>query len=281
VLKGRTRTKVLRGARDERQHEAMAVNKPNSIEKALEILLAFTPYNQEMGTGEISGKLGLHKATASRILNTLEQKGFLQRNPETRKFSLGPAAADVGRAYSNGLSANLVHLAKPYLDALRSRLGETVVLEILTGAGTVMAYVAEGPQRVRIAGTVGDRLPVHAAAGSKAVLAYSPPEMVEKFLQEGMARLTPNTITDPAVFLGQLAQVRSRGYSLDREEIDVGINAVGAPVFDHTGEAIAAVVVAGPAQRITGKRDSQVVARVRSTAQEISRRLGYHGGGKG
>ncbi|MBC7246300.1 MAG: IclR family transcriptional regulator [Actinobacteria bacterium] len=258
----------------------MAEKGPNSIEKALEILLAFTPYNQEMGTGEIGDKLGLHKATASRILNTLEQKGFLQRNPETRKFSLGPAAADVGRAYSNGLSANLVHLAKPYLDALRNRLGETVVLEILTGAGTVMAYVAEGPQRVRIAGTVGDRLPVHAAAGSKAVLAFSPPELVDKFLAGDMPRLTPNTITDPALFRKELAQVRRRGYALDREEIDVGINAVGAPVFDHCGEAIAAVVVAGPAQRITGKGDSQVVVRVKKTAEEISRRLGHRGGGK-
>lgn len=258
----------------------MAVDKPNSIEKALEVLLAFTPYNQEMGTGEISEKLGLHKATASRILNTLEQKGFLQRNPETRKFSLGPAVAYVGRAYSNGLGANLVHLAKPFLDALRNRLGETVVLEVLTGAGTVMAYVAEGPQRVRIAGTVGDRLPVHAAAGSKAVLAFSPPELVEKLLEGGMERFTANTITEKAVFLKQLDQVRQRGYSVDREEIDVGINAVGAPVFDHAGEAVAAVVVAGPAQRITGKRDSRVVVGVKETAEEISRRLGYPGGGK-
>lgn len=255
----------------------MNSRKLNSIEKALEILLLFTPYNQELGTGEISRKLGIHKATASRILRTLTEKGFLRQDPESRKFTLGPAVSDLGRAYNNSLSANLVHLAKPYLEALRNDLGETVVLEILSGSSTVMAYVAEGPQRVRIAGTVGDRLPVHAAAGAKAILAFSTPEMVEKLLSGGMPRLTPNTITDPAAYRKELEKTRRRRYSVDREEIDVGINAIGTPIFDHNGDPVAAVVVAGPAQRVTGKRGSPMVRRVMKTAEEITRILHYGG----
>ena len=229
-------------------------NKPNSIEKALEILMAFTPYNQEMGTGEISQKLGLHKATASRILRTLADKGFLQQDPETKKFTLGPIASDIGRAYNNGLSSNLVQLAKPYIDDLRSTLEETVVLEVLSGMGTVMAYVAEGPQRVRLAGTVGDRLPVHAAAGAKAILAFSPEEKVERFIGDDLPQLTPIPSPTPRHTRLELEKIRRKGYSLDEEEIDIGINAVGVPIFNYENEPIAAVVVAGPAQRITGKR---------------------------
>ena len=256
----------------------MAERKPNSIEKALEILKAFTPYNQEMGTGEISQELGLHKATASRILRTLAEKGFLQQDAESKKFTLGPAAAEIGRAYINGLNSNLVQLARPFIDDLRSTLEETVVLEILSGTGTVMAYVAEGPQRVRIAGTVGDRLPVHAAAGAKAILAFSPTEKLEELIAGKLPQLTTNTITNIRTYKKELAETRRKGYSFDNEEIDIGINAVGAPVFDHDGEPIAAVVAVGPAQRVTGKGGTTVVVWTKKTAAEISQRLDYGGG---
>jgi DNA-binding IclR family transcriptional regulator len=256
----------------------MAEGKPNSIEKALDVLSAFTPYNGEKGTGEISQELGLHKATASRILRTLTDKGFLQQNLETKKFSLGPAASDLGRAYNTGLSSNLVQIAKSYIDDLRSRLEETVVLEVLSGTGTVMAYVAEGPQRVRIAGTVGDRLPAHAAAGAKAILAFSPSELVERLLADKLPRLTPNTITSPKAYTRGLQEIRRRGYSFDSEEIDVGINAVGVPIFDREDRPVAAVVVAGPAQRIRGEDDSDIVILTKRTAAEISDRLHHKGG---
>ncbi len=255
----------------------MKENKPNSIEKALEILQAFTPYNQELGTGEISQKLGLHKATASRILRTLADKGFLQQDPDTKKFALGPAASDIGRAYNNGLSSNLVQLVKPYIDDLRSTLEETIVLEVLSGCSTVMAYVAEGPQQVRLAGTVGDRLPVHAAAGAKAILAFLPPDMVKRFIGDDLPQLTTNTITDPNAYKLELEKIRRKGYSLDEEEINIGINAIGVPIFNHEDEPIAAVVVAGPSQRVTGKNDSAVVIWTKKTAEEISKRLNYKG----
>lgn len=253
----------------------MAETKLNSIEKALEILMAFTPYNQELGTGEISEKLGLHKATASRILRTLADKGFLQQDPATRKFKLGHAASDIGRAYNSGLSPNLVQMAKPFIDELRNNLEETIVLEVLSGTSTVMAYVAEGPQRVRIAGTVGDRLPAHAAAGAKAVMAFLPQETVEKLVKGELLQLTANTITDPSAYRLELEKIRRKGYSIDREELDVGINAVGAPIFNHEDKPIAAVVVAGPTQRVTGKKDSAVVMWTKKTADEISKRLNY------
>ncbi|MEW6554726.1 MAG: IclR family transcriptional regulator [Actinomycetota bacterium] len=252
--------------------------RPNSIEKALDILMAFTPYNRELGTGEISQRLGLHKATASRILRTLAERGFLQQDPETKKYSLGPVASDIGRAYNNGLNSSLVQMAAPYIDALRDQLKETVVLEVLSGPGTVMAYVAEGPQRVRIAGTVGDRLPVHAAAGAKAVLAFSPPERADELVKGRLQRFTPNTITSVKAYRRGLEEIRRRGYSLDMEEIDIGINAVGAPVFNREDEAVAAVVVAGLAQRITGEADSAVVVRTMQVASEISERLHHKGG---
>jgi DNA-binding IclR family transcriptional regulator len=249
----------------------------NSIEKAMEILLAFTPYNHEMGTVEISKKLGFHKATVSRILFILMGHGFLQQNPQTKKFMLGPSITNLGWAINNFLNTNLVHIAKSHIDDLRSILKETIVLEVLAGKSTVMAYIAEGPQQVRIAGTLGDRLPIHAAAGAKAILAFSPSEVRDSLINGEMPRFTPNTITDPEIFQRQLQDIRRRGFSFDNEEIDVGINAVGAPIFNYEEKPVAAIVVAGPSPRVSWDSDSPIVARLKDTAAKISAQLHYTG----
>ena len=250
------------------------IKKFNSIEKAIEILLAFTPYNQEMGTVEISKKLGFHKATVSRILLILIKYEFLQQNPQTKKFLLGPSITSLGWAINHFLNTNLVHIAKPYIDELRNTLNETVVLEVLAGTSTVMAYIAEGPQRVRIAGTIGDRIPIHAAAGAKAILAFSPPEVKDSFVINGaMPRFTSNTITNPEMFQRQLHITSQQGFSFDNEEIDIGINAVGAPIFNYEEKPVAAVVVAGPSPRVTS--DSSIVAPLKDTAAKISAQLHY------
>ena len=148
-----------------------------SLERALTLLLAFDPQNSEMGTVELSALCGVHKSTVSRLLKVLVGYKFLSQNPETRKYSLGPAILHLGRALNQSLKTNLVQIAKPYIDDLRYKLKETVILEILAGENMVMAYVAEGPRLVRLAGSIGDRVPFHAAAGAKAFLAFCPPEL--------------------------------------------------------------------------------------------------------
>jgi IclR family KDG regulon transcriptional repressor len=233
-----------------------------------------------MGTVEISKKLGFHKATVSRILLVLIRYGFLQQNPQTKKFLLGPSITSLGWAINHFLNTNLVHIAKPYIDELRTSLNETIVLEVLAGTSTVMAYIAEGPQRVRIAGTIGDRIPIHAAAGAKAILAFSPPEVTDSLLNGAMPRFTPNTITDPEMFQRQLQVIRRQGFSFDNEEIDIGINAVGAPIFNYEERPVAAVVVAGPSPRVTWDSDSPIAARLKDTAAKISAQLHYNGASK-
>ena len=112
----------------------------------------------------------------------------------------------------------------------------------------------------------------------KAILAFSPAETAERLIAGELPQLTANTITGIEAYKSGLAETRRKGYSFDNEEIDIGINAVGVPIFDHASEPIAAVVVAGPAQRITGEEDTAVVVLTRKTAAEISRRMDYRGG---
>lgn len=256
----------------------MADGSSNSIAKALDVLLCFVPDNREMGTTELSERTGYHKATTSRIVRNLAARGFLKRDSRTGKYSLGPAVFDLGRAASDSLNVDTVQVSRHLLDDLRDTLDETVVLEVPAGPWTMMAYVAQGTQRVRVAASVGEMLPLHAAAGSKAILAFLPPEVVDNLVGQGVQRFTPNTIIDGSEFSAELEKVRRRGYSTDREEMEIGTAAVGAPVFNHNGEPVAAVVVAGPAGRIAAGSGSEIVKAVTAAASAISERLGYRGG---
>lgn len=251
------------------------IKKNNAIDKALTILSAFAPYNKEMGTIEISQKLGFHKATASRILLNLTKHGFLYQNSKTKKFILGPTILTLAGAVRQSLSNNILHIAKPYIDDLRDRIKETIVLEMLSGEKTIIVYIAEGPRPVRIAGTVGDTLPAHVAAGAKAILAHSSPNSWKRFSKTKMPSYTQNTITDPKVLRDRFEDIRQQGFAFDNEEHDIGINAIGVPIFNNDEEPVAALVVAGPSQRITWDNDSSYVPKIKETAAKISAQLYY------
>lgn len=249
--------------------------KLNAIEKALAILTSFTPYNQEMGNLEISKKLGFHKATVSRIFQDLVRHGFLTRNSQTKKFFLGPTVMDLARAANQSFKTDLVHIAKPFIDDLRNRFEETVILEVLSGQSTFMAYIAEGSRLVRLAGNVGDRVPSHASAGAKALLAFSSKETRELLLSGNFHRFTKKTITSREGLYRQFQEIRKSGVAFDQEEIDEGTGAAGSPVFNHEGSPIAAVVIAGPVQRINVDLDSPMILALKETAEKISSKLYY------
>jgi len=249
--------------------------KSNSITKALKILSVFAPYNEEMRTVEISQKLDFHKSTVSRILGILTEHGFLRQNPKTKKFLLGPSIMNLARAVNQSLKTNLVQLVKPYIDELRDTMGETAILEVLSGESAFMAYVAEGPRLVRLAGRIGDRVPVYASAGSKAILAFSPTETKEMILTKKLHRFTKNTITDREKLERELLEIKEQGFAFDHEEIDEGTSAVGAPIFNNEGIPIGAIVVAGPSQRINESTDVRMISAVKKTAEIISSQLLY------
>ena len=255
-------------------------NTHRSLEKALEILLFFMPYNQEMSTLELSGRLGFHPSTVNRLLHVLAKYGFVQQNPDTKKFILGHSIVDLGSAVHQSLNGSLTRIAVSFIDDLRNRLGETVVLEVATPGCTMIAHIAEGPGPVRIKETVGARHGYNAAAGAKAILAYSQPEFQERLLAQDLPRYTPKTITHPEKLRKQLKEIRRRGFAFDDEERNTEIRAFGCPVFSHEGKPVAAVVVAGPAHRITWERREEIIPALVETGARISRQLYYKEGVK-
>ena len=250
-------------------------NTHHSLEKALKLLLSFMPYNQEAGTLDLSNQLGFHKSTVSRLLRVLESYGFLQQNLQTKKFILGPSISELGWARNESMNSHLLRVAIPYVDQLRNRLEETVVLEVASGRSSIIGYMAEGPGPIRIKGTIGGRHWYHAAAGAKAILAFSSPEFRDDILRKELIRCTPHTMTDRDTLEKEMEKIRRQGFSFDNEERNPGIRAFGCAVFNHEGKPVAGLVVAGPLSRITWDRRSTIVPLLKEAATKISVQLGY------
>ena len=247
--------------------------KTSSIEKALAVLMEFTRSDHEMGTVELSQKLGLHSATVSRILQILKQKGFLQLNERTRKFLLGPSTFELGRTIFRSLSGNLLNIALPYLVDLREEVGETVVLEAMSGGNPVVAYIAQGKRSLSVGPNIGDRVPFHVSPGAKAMIAYADSRVIDSLLEKEIQSFTPYTVTDREILINQFEEIRHSGIAFCREEMAIGVNAIGVPIFDHDDKAVAAVVIAGLSSRVVCEPESPIAKALKKTAREISAQL--------
>jgi len=249
--------------------------KDTAIEKALNILMAFVPENHEMGTVEISRMLGLNKATASRILLTLAKKKLLQQDPKSRTFKLGQSSLLLGRAVIDSLNSQFVQIVKPHMDQLRLIVNTSILLEQMINEKSIVMAVSEGKQRIRLAGNVGESVPIHAAVGAKAILAFSDPEVTEKIIShiEVFERFTPHTITSRDELAKNLKEVKRNGYSLDDEETDIGVKAIGMPVFDYRNVVVAGLAVVFPVHRLGKKIDPDILFKIKTTADRISAEL--------
>ena len=214
-----------------------------SLDRALQILMEFTPNNRLKGLSELSESTGIHPSTVSRLLHGLSVRGFVEQDANSKKFILGKSVADLGRAFFRSIQGNLVIIARPIIDELSAQIKETIALEIWSGDSTILSYRTRAAHRLQVAGEIGSRLPVHAAAGAKAILANSESDFVNRMLKDKLETYTQNTITDPTLLKQQFEDIREDGIAFDREEMEIGVFGVGAPIFDVRGKPVAGIVL--------------------------------------
>ncbi len=237
--------------------------------------MAFTPNNPQLGTLDLSKKLDIHKSTVSRLLHLLSDHDFLQRNPETRKYMLGRAAVEIGDAVMRSLNNDVVTIAQPFLNELSEKIGESVALEMVAGAHIVLAYHMEGRGHIRFSFQQGEQVPVNVAAGAKAILAYSEPDFVNLCLSRKVTRFNARTIVSKRKYRDLLKEIRVSGIAYDYGERYEDSHAIATPIFNHDQVPVAAVVIAGPAFRLTAEFLQNTIAPLKKTAADISRRLFY------
>lgn len=239
-----------------------------AVERALSVLQCFTRDTPQLTMTQIAERVGINKSTVHRLLATLEHRRFVERDPTTGIYKLGIRALQM--AYLTLETNDLRSLAAPFLRDLCKQHGETVNLAVLDESDVVFLDVNESPQRVKLAASIGQRLPAFSTASGKAILAYLPVEEVRRILALGMPQHTQYTLTTQEALLKNLQLTKQRGYALSTQEYEEGINAISAPIVDSSGHPIGSISVAGPTYRLTQERMVEISPTVLSVAREIS-----------
>ena len=246
-----------------------------TIQKAGELLALYDRDHTEWGVREAATKLKIAKSSAHDIMASLAKLGFLNRT-EANRYRLGWRLVTLSETLL--ATTELRKEARPVMEELAAQYQETIHLAVLDDTQAVYVDKLEGRQAVRVELTsLGARLYAHCSALGKVLLAYSSEEDVRRIIETGgLPRFTPNTITDEEELSQALAKIRKQGYAYDLEEILLDLCCVGAPIYNHTGQVIAAISMSIPAYRFRRSQTEYRDAIVRA-AKSISARLGYYG----
>ena len=237
-----------------------------SVDRALALLELLADAGGRATLSELAAASGLPAPTIHRLLRTLVSGGYLRQEP-SRAYALGPRLVRLGE----GAGRLLGSWVQPALAELVDVTGETANMAVLEGDRVV--YLAQVPSKhsMRMFTEVGRRVPVHCTAVGKALVAQLAEADVRAILaRAGMPAQTPNTLTDPAVLLDHLEQVRSQGFATDEAEQELGVRCVAVPVLD--GPARVALSVSGPDARFTPAARDLVVPVMQRVAAELARR---------
>ncbi len=246
-----------------------------TLARGLRVLSAFTPERPARSLTELADFMALDPATVYRFVYTLEQLGYLRREALTRTYWLTSRVLDLGRAVDQ--PHELRSVARPCLEELAQKTGETVELAVREERQIVVVDTIESRQRVAVRGWVGRRLPVYCTAQGKVLLADLTPLALAQILDElDLEALGPNTITSRVMLEKELKRTARRGYGLNNNEMNLGIQAIAAPIRSYTGAVNAALGIAMPTGRMTiGEMEAQLAATVIEYADNISGALGY------
>lgn len=246
----------------------------SSVGNAARLLKEFAGGDRELGVTELARRLGLGKSTVHRMLATLTAEQLLERGSAPGTYRLGLAVYELGAAVS--AQSDLHEAAQPVLTSLRNNTGETVQVAILDGLEVVYVERLESPHTLRIFGRIGHRLPAHCTSSGKVLLAGLPAEELAARLQGWHPQpRTPHTITDRDSLLDELRRVTAQGWAENREESELGVASVGAPIRGADGAVVASVSVAGPISRLQSRSLRRFSGAIVEAATVISRRLGY------
>ncbi len=245
-----------------------------SVDRAVAILDLLAQDGWRAGA-EVARELGVHRSTALRLLGTLERHALVERDPRTAKYRLGRRLPQLARVVSGEL--DLRHVARPVCESLAASSGETVTLDVLDGDEIVPIEQSTGSTAFVSVNWLGRRTPVHCTASGKIILAFAAEPVRQRLLAKPLVPLTPRSITDVGELEKQLTAAREAGFARTFEELEVGLDAIAAPVFSTDGDVVAAIDVSGPAHRLQAGGGPDLAGLTREAAADLSRRLGYRG----
>lgn len=244
------------------------------VDRVLDILEYLSEEQQPRGPTEVANATGLNKTTVYRLLSSLQQRGYIEKNDTQGTYRIGVKLVEVASNHINNLE--LQTEARPYLHEMQSELGLIVHLGILDKHEVVYVEKMDINPNLRKYAQIGARVPAQCSSLGKCMLAgLSSDELAHSMRRCKFPRYTERTITSIRELKTYLQKVRKQGWAVDNEEYSPGQRCVGAPIYDYRGDIIAAISASGPTNLLTDERIPETVKCVTKTAAEISRKLCY------
>jgi DNA-binding IclR family transcriptional regulator len=245
-----------------------------SVDRAVSVmeLLARTGSS---GVTEVAREIGIHKSTAYRLLTTLRDRGLVEQDETTEKYRLGFGLVLLASAVTADL--DVLRCARPVCERLSEQTQETVTVAVLEDDDAVVIHQTVSKSSALSVDWTGRHTPIHATAAGQVFLSHMPEDQRRRILGRPLERFTENTVLARPTLEERAQETRERGYGYTVEELEIGLNAVGAPVRSSDGAVVATVSVSGPVFRLPAEDIPEVAELVKGAASEISRCLGFRG----
>lgn len=245
-----------------------------SLARGLAVIEAFDREHAALPLADVARRANVTRATARRLLHTLVELGYA--TTDGKHFSLRPKVLNLGYSYMSSLG--LIEIAQPVMSELAAEVHESCSASVMDGHDVV--YVARVPSKQRIMSislTVGTRLPAHCTSMGRVLLTgLSPAELDCFFDSTVLARLTPQTVVDPAALRAVVRQTAERGWAIVDGELELGLISVAAPIFDSAGKVSAALNISSHASRTTQQSaERDLLPPLLRAARSISQSLGH------
>jgi IclR family KDG regulon transcriptional repressor len=239
-----------------------------SLARGLKILAILSDSPKGVSVTDLAETLEIDKGSASRLLSTLANYAFAEKDPDTRRFYLGPQVVSLSRSLLARLP--LREVAKPFLRELMEKTGECAHTGVLAQGKVLYIDQVESPASLRVNAEVGLIAPLHCTALGKVLLAFG-----RIPLPHNLDRFTENTLISSESLRKNLEKTRERGYAVDDEEFDPGVRCVAAPIFDYRQKVIGSIGISGPVTRMSLDKLDAFAYIVVKTGTALSEKMSF------
>ena len=244
-----------------------------SVGIAIKLVTLLSEQHEPIGVSEISRQLDINKNMIFRVLNSLEEEGWVYANNEA-KYRLTLLPFHTSSKVISRLSVE--NVSAPYILNLWKNHEESIYLGILNNDQVLFVSHLDSRQPLRVVGVLGGYYPLYCSAPGKALLAYQDESYINKYLEGTFEKRADNTITEKEALKKELEKIRSQGYSIDNEEYSAGIVCISAPIFNYEGRIVATVGCSSPTVYTTIDNIYEKIGKdIIEAAKSISIALGY------
>lgn len=245
----------------------------SSIRRAIQVLDLLARKGAMTARG-VSQQLTLPVGSVHRMLVDLADEKVVERNA-TGAWQLSYRLLEITDRQLDGVK--LPRLARPFCEAIAEQTRETVNVNVLSADGCVCVDKVRGNEAMQLDWRIGSRGPLYCGGSAKAILAFMPEAERERIIAQPRETYTRNTLTDPDDLRAELTRIRKRGYSIDNQEVVMGVFCVGVPIVDRTGRPVGAISISGTSPKAPGPDIQPSVDLLNDAAGSVSKRLGYSG----